>query len=553
MLFVVLIFLIRVIFFAADLGGLEHDSGWYLGVARNLAQRGIYASYTNTITEESPGAHPSLHGRFSVQDKNGFSYFPAGVTVGPGYVVPEAILLKIFGYGWWQYRLWPLIGYALLLVTLFYITSRIGNLYALGVLSLWIWAVPQATVGYAFEAYSEHIALLYLLISFLLCTWFITSTKNHRKYLFLAGVFFSFSFLTKNLSFLSFPSFIAIAVFDIWKNRKKILPISFSWSLFAVGIILPIAIYEGYRYLNLTSQFGIEGWQAINDDLRITFQSGGSGISNIDFSKLDLMFVQKKINVWMNVGISQPIFVWVFILFSPLLLYRHLSSRMKILFAMIYISVLSVFFWYIFVSPAGWARHAWTGIFQGMIIASISIGYLFSEILKNKKKYIYFLFLLIASTFLLVRYESVNLSPFLTQKTIDQWRGVRFITGLEGFPSTPTLSLSDQKGLVDFFEHNIKKNDRIYYLGWFLNAEVSPFVDKVFYTLNRYFAINQRNPEGGISYAILGPYQQGPWSFEPPEYVPNKVSELCNKVVYANSSYLLCTLKTGLIYNNPAY
>ena len=88
-------FLFRVIFFASEFGAVEHDSGWYLGVARNLAQRGIYASYTNTIREEGIGAQPSIHGRFSVQDNNGYSYFPAGVTAGPGYVIPQAILLKI--------------------------------------------------------------------------------------------------------------------------------------------------------------------------------------------------------------------------------------------------------------------------------------------------------------------------------------------------------------------------------------------------------------------------------------------------------------------------
>src|SRR3990170_7616752 len=92
---IVSLFLLRSIFFAANYGGIEHDSGWYLGVARNLAQRGIYASYTNTIIPEEQGDYPSIHGRFSVQDENGYSYFPAGVTVGPGYIIPEAILLKI--------------------------------------------------------------------------------------------------------------------------------------------------------------------------------------------------------------------------------------------------------------------------------------------------------------------------------------------------------------------------------------------------------------------------------------------------------------------------
>ena len=54
------LFLIRVISFASDYGGIEHDSGWHLGMARNLAERGIFASYTNTLTEENESIQMSI-------------------------------------------------------------------------------------------------------------------------------------------------------------------------------------------------------------------------------------------------------------------------------------------------------------------------------------------------------------------------------------------------------------------------------------------------------------------------------------------------------------
>src|SRR3990167_7690110 len=130
-LLMVLPFLLRSVFFATHIGGVEHDSGWYLGVARNLAQRGIYASYTNTVTEAMKGTYPSIHGRVSVQDDNGFVYFPAGVTVGPGYIIPEALILKLFGYGWWQFRAWPLLAFMGLLILTFLIIWQVGGLLAL--------------------------------------------------------------------------------------------------------------------------------------------------------------------------------------------------------------------------------------------------------------------------------------------------------------------------------------------------------------------------------------------------------------------------------------
>jgi hypothetical protein len=569
----VAIFVLRVVLFANSYGGVEHDSGWYLGVARNMAERGIYASYTNTIAEEGPGAHVSLHGRFSVQDKDGFSYFPAGVTVGPGYVLPEALLLKLFGYGWWQFRLWPLIGFACLLFLLFYTTFRIANVFAVVILALWIWVVPQATTGYAFESFSEHIATLFVLISFYLCALFVYSPINRKKLIFFSGMFFAFAFLTKNLSFLSIGSFVIIAIYDFWKHRKKLLFTFLCWILFVVGVALPIAAYEGYRYWFLTSHFGYEGWHAINEDIRLTFQSGGSGISNIDFSKLDWVFVWKKIYIWLDVGIKEPLLVWVLILLSPLILFAKIKEEIRVIFIMMYVSIFSIFTWYIFISPAGWARHAWTGIFEGMVITSSSIGYFIYEIINNnsstvrsgsrsrqvfqklfnKTSNLYFLFLLIVALHLAVRPESLTLTPFLTSDTITKWQGNRFIRSLEGFPSTPILSLKDQKELVAFFNSHIQKNDKIYYAGWFIHAEVPPLVDKVFFSLNRYFTLNQKNPDGGKSYLILGPYQQGPWSFEPPQYVPTKIAELCTKAVFKNPSYALCTLRSGLVYNNPAY
>ena len=69
------LFLFRVVWFAANFGSIEHDSGWFLGVAKNLANRGIYASYINTVEVEGAGVYPSLRRGLSIQDEKGFSCF----------------------------------------------------------------------------------------------------------------------------------------------------------------------------------------------------------------------------------------------------------------------------------------------------------------------------------------------------------------------------------------------------------------------------------------------------------------------------------------------
>lgn len=550
----VLLFLWRVIFFSASYGAVEHDSGWYLGVAKNLAARGIYASYTNTISGEGTGQHPSIHGRFSVQDSQGFSYFPAGVTVGPGYIVPQAILLKLFGNGWWQYRLWPLLSFTGLLLLSFFLVWKIGGFLSLFIFQIWLWVVPQLYTTYAYEAYAEHTALFYLLISFLLY-YFATHKEKRYWFMFLSGLFLSLSFLTKNLFLLSGLGFVVPFFYEVWLFRKKIQVVLLKWGLLVSGFLLPIALFEAYRYVVLVSHFGLPAWHAINQDIRLTFQSSGSGISNLNFSDFDInwAYVLEKANVWIDVGINRSAVVWGILVLSPFIVMKIVNKQLRVLVSMLYASITIIFVWFLLVSPTGWARHVWQGIVLGMGITSVSLGIILQHALTYWKRNLVYIVLFTLFILTLVHYQSIELKPFLNQSTIEKWRENRYIRRLEGLPSTPILSFADQKDLIHYFTTNISEDDRVYYAGWFLNAEVSPLVDKVFYTLDRYFALGQKNPDGGKSYIIFGPYQQGQWSFMPPEYIPRKISELCEEVIYRSPSYILCMLKTGLVYNNPAY
>ncbi len=110
------------------------------------------------------------------------------MTAGPGYVVPEAIAIKIFGDGWWQYRLWPLLAFTLLLVSLFLTVWYLGGWLSLAVLACWLWLIPQAYLTFAFEAYSEPIAALYLMVAF----WLYHFSIRRKPSL---GLMFFWSFL----------------------------------------------------------------------------------------------------------------------------------------------------------------------------------------------------------------------------------------------------------------------------------------------------------------------------------------------------------------------
>ena len=208
-------------------------------------------------------------------------------------------------------------------------------------------------------------------------------------------------------------------------------------------------------------------------------------------------------------------------------------------------------FWYLFASPTGWTRHAWLGLILAMVVISVSLVTLFN--LKKKVGYLAKSGLIIVLGLTFVTSSGFYPNLFLDRSDIESWRVKRYEGGIQGLPHTDTFSLYDQKQLINFFEENINDSDRVYYLGWFLVSEVSPLVDKVFYSLDRYLEIGQANFQGGRPFLIIGPYQKGKFSLMPKDYHDKKVKELCNEVVFINSSYTLCTLKTSLVYENTAY
>ena len=545
--FLVFIFTLKSVLFAANFGGIEHDSGWYLGVARNLAEKGKYASYVNTIAPEEEGVYPSLHGRYSVQDKDGLSYFPAGVTVGPGYVIPQALLLKIFGSGWWQYRLWPLITFAGLILLIFVLTYNLGGGMAFSLIAVWLWLTPQLTIQFSYEAFGEHIALFYLLLSFYLL--FISERfKNKRLVLFaFSGFFFSLTVLTKYLFALSGAGLGIVFVISILKTRKRIREIQY-WLVWLLFAILPVLAYEIYRYLYMNINFGNNGWDAINRDFIMHFKNNGSGTN---LSNIDWVFIGKKLKFWENVGIN-PFPAWLLILFTPYFFLRNEVKKSTSLYLLLFFTFVASSLWFVILSPTGWTRHVWQGLVVGMMLIVVTIAKIW-----NFKRVRYLIFavfvaLLFADSPVILE-EKFNATLLFGRETLSKWEDERYVGGLQGLPTNVILSFSDQDGLKNYFEKNIDQHDRIYYAGWFLLAEVSPLVDKVFYSLDRYLEIGQVNPEGGKSYLLLGPYQKGKFSIIGEKYHSRKVGELCDKIVYENRSYTLCRLRTNLTYENEAY
>ena len=537
-----LVFVIKVIFFVGPYAGIEHDSGWYLGIAKNLADRGIYASYTNTIESDGVGAFPSIHHRYSVQDKDGYSYLPGGITVGPGYVIPEAILLRIFGNGWWQYRLWPLLSFAFLLIASFALSLRLGGRLVTACAVIWLWSIPQFTTQFAFEALSEQTALFYLILSFVLCAYALTTSTKKRNICWLAaGVLFALAVLTKLLLLLAGVSFFVLAILDLFSNAENKRSWFTRWSLLFLGFLIPNILFELYQFLVLYSRFGMEGYVAIWKDFFIHFQQDTKGGQ----SSLALHFLLQKADVWRLIGFRWPIFAWFGLGVGASFLPKDRYPFRRNFLVLSYVTIAITMLWFIKSDPAGWGRHAWHALYIGLFLLSgIFVEGIRFFLFHPNPRMKWLSLLLVVFVAVGFRTGFFDFSAFLDEGTVAKWRELRIDGELQGLPSNPIVTLWHQQEVVEFFKRVIRSEDQIYYWDQFLVAEISPLVDRVFYPLGRYVSRQKSANRGdGKNYVIFGPYQIGPNAMISSETVVNAMNHMCAKMRLSNPEYVVCELK----------
>lgn len=522
-----LLFIVRIFLFISTQDvGVEHDSGWYLGMARNVAERGIYASYVNTVaSSDNRGSFPSIHGRFSTQDENGYVYFPAGVTVGPVYIFPESLFLKLFGYGWVQYRLWPFIAFSLLVPLMFYVILQIGSVFSLIFFQAWLWFYPQVLLNQSYEALSEHIAFLFLLLGYLLLQK-AHSSKKSLYYVSLSGLSLGLAIQTKNVYALGVLFSLISVIYlsgTVWKKHrlKHIL-------LFLFSLVLPTLIFEAYRFTILFSQFGFMGWWTNNIDIKRTWESGGSGTVILK-SGINYRFVYNKLAVWRHLGVDPFAFVWPLLLASP-----FFKKKGSSLFWNLFASTVIFFLWFSLLSPTGWFRHIFPGVLMGMILISYSLDSLLAFCVNTKNKMMSLLLcLLISNIFIGISSGYLSIPRFnITKDAVIHLHQLARPNKMQGPLSHPLFSKKSQDEVVSFIHRRISPSQRICFYEWALVAEIPALADRVFFPF-------PRCKKGDV--LIAGPYQMGVYALKITNLSTMR-KKLCGKILFSNDMYMLCSL-----------
>lgn len=505
----------RVAVFAFAQCGLEHDSGWCFGVARNLAEHGVYATSTNIATTSEP-VSDGIHYWPTVQDGEGYMYFPPEVTIGPGFVIPEALVLKVTGYGLWQYRLLPMGAMLALLVLLSALAYARGGVPAVLVLQLWFWLFPQITFSYTYEAFSEHLALLYSLVAF--GTYAYAVDHRHRKlrWWWITGLFLALAYLTKTIYV---SAGVAIAAHLAWRivqreyDTRQVRQILLA---LACGFLLPVCAFEAYRFVVLASKFGLEGYLANNVAYALIFRNAGSGISAGSADLTSVLPV--KLRILGNLGLLVPTVAWAFVIAASALALRRqaadFEARREPTRTILIVGATKaglVLFWFLLLANSRFTRHAWDVLILLMLLSSIGVAVALRWLWQRRRPEMF-----LAIPVLLLALGNL---VCLDLPAAEPWPRLRFDRVMHWFDDyhrplqyvvfAAVFQKDAQEEVVQFLRQHSGRQNPIYYLPPYQVAELPPLVGSRFYSIERFD--DQRPTFSDHAYLVLGPFQIGDW------------------------------------------
>jgi len=364
---ILILFVIFQLNFVFSIGVCCADDAHNAGIAKNLAN-GI--GYTSTIQEESN--HFIIH------------KFDARVGNGPTTILPVALLISIFGNGYWVPGFTHVLVTTMLLVIIAVLLKKYDTEIKLSLFAVLFLFTAYALMTKHFEQWyamlGEVPAALMFIIGILLFFW-----KDSRKVYFLSGFIFSLAVNAKLVVFLPFCVFI-IAVYSLdkifWKSERfKDLNHTFR-------VFIPLGIGFGLPFL------GMEIWKLIS--------LGGYGYTDYwtrYFDYVTDLGVTGNLlqDIWGRLGIRRAVFrdrfgiPFVFLPQFLLITWFFLRDNKKLIriysVLLIIISIYSVW-WFIF--SIGWARHYIIALIMVIFLAVLPI----SDFSRNKYIRVYLILLL---------------------------------------------------------------------------------------------------------------------------------------------------------------
>jgi hypothetical protein len=574
--------LVRLIAFINVYGGVEHDSGWFLSVARSLAEQGTYTTMVSTIVDPDVLGDINVDQKFDIQAADGRIWFFTGSGNGPLSIAPNAIVLKIFGTGFWALRAGPLIFYTLFLTMAAFILYRLGGLMAVVLFHAFLFFYPHLSIFLGYEAMGEVPSMFYILWAYLAFGAATQKRVRRLRAFFAAGLVAGLVINAKLITLWSISG-IFIWAGILWLvglargdnsevQSDDISPQALigGWRLtkltfrelllLSSGIPLTLGLWELVHLIVLTRLAGFEMYLR-QAGQRIKFiLDDGSGVGLRIHSGPE--FFWDKFFLLEEIAHPQR---WVTgIIFAAILLggvgllwgWRN-QPRYQNLLVPMWLAWLANTAWFVVIAKTGWPRHFWFGLVLAAMLLSLMVGVLlwgdarvvnqYTQKSKINFELLRFapsaigVFLLILISWGFISQPHVG-GVFLPDEIVPYWREKQINNKYDASLPWVIIPRMAQTEVIDYIKQ-LPSEAKIYYPGQHKSAEIPPQTGRIHYPLARRNLITPHPAD----IALIGPSITSPWG-DPirRQDMLELVKQECPLPTLVNEYYLICPIEANL-------
>jgi hypothetical protein len=587
--------LARVIAFVSVYGGIEHDGGWMLSISRSLAEQGSYTTMVSTIIDPDVPGGMNVDEKFDIQAADGRIWFFTGNGIGPASIVPDALILKLFGTDFWALHLGPLLFYTCFLLLAAYIVYQLAGLAAVVLLHVFLFFYPHLSIFLGYEAMGETPGMVYVLWAYLAFAVAMQKRRPRRWFFLVAGLIAGLAVNAKLIAlwsvsgvfiwagllwlvgwFLNFrrPRFAPVRLSTVVnptqdsglpnppRDLRDLLNFSrqphFDEILLLIGgLMMPLALWELVHLVVLTRLTNFELYLR-HVEQRIKFVlDDGSGVGLQIYSGpeffWDKFFLLSEVTHperW----VIALVFIAILVGGATLLWLWHSQAYKQNLLALIWLGWLVNTIWFVTLAKTGWPRHFWFGL----VLAALLLSVILVELLvggirryysqAEEQKFGPSPRRLIGSTpligglllFAVVAWGFASQPHvwgfFVPDEIVPYWREKQLNNKYGASLPWIIIPRAAQAEVVAYLRQ-LPPEANIYYPARHKTAEISVQVGKVLYPLNRRKFMKPYSQDVGL----IGPSLIAPW-LEPVrrEALLNLVREECPQPVLSNDYYMIC-------------
>ncbi len=588
--------LLRVITFANVYGGFEHDGGWMLSISRSLAEQGTYTTMVSTLPDPNEPGGINVDDKFDLQAADGRIWFFTGNGIGPASIIPDAIVIKLFGSSFWALKAGPLMFYALFLILACTILYRLAGMGAVILFHAYLFCYPHISIFLAYEAMGEVPSMFYILAAYLVFAWAMEQNLppsvppkgrevtlplpmspfedkgegrgevklprpmgegwGEGKSFLLAGLAISLAINAKLITLWSVSGIVLWAMF-LWARQRLTLS---QWLAMGSGMVSLTILWEFVHFVVLTYLTNFELYK-LNLWQRIKFiLDDGSGVGQRLYAGpefwADKFFLLGEVahpERWVTGVIFGLIFggglwlIWQMESKSLDLTAKSKDLDSVNLFAPMWLGWLVNTLWFVGLAKTGWPRHFWFGLVLAMMLACIlTVTFLRPDkILKPHRSSRPTRFDYAArgygATFLILILWGFISQPhvwgfFVPAEIVPYWQQKQINNKYHASLPWIIIPRADQEAVVNYIK-TMPPEAHVFYPSGHKNAEIPAQVGRVFYPLKRRDFMTP-NPQDIV---LIGPSLISPWM--PPVRradLLRLVQSQCPAPIIQNDFYMIC-------------